>query len=35
MKLKAYTQIGSVITANIVPTTQVSNDFDVDEQGRV
>ena len=35
MKLKPCTEIGTVIVANIVPTTQVSNDFDVDEQDRV
>ena len=35
VKLKARTKIGTVITANIVPTTQVSNDFDVGEQERV
>ena len=35
MKLKPHTKIGTVITANIVPTTQVSNDFDVDEKERV
>ena len=35
MKLKAHTEIGTVIAANIVPTTQVSNDFDVGEQERV
>ena len=35
MKLKACTEIGTVITANIVPTTQVHNDFDVGEQERV
>ena len=32
MKLKPCTKIGTVITANIVRTTQVSNDFDLDEQ---
>ena len=35
MKLKPHTKIGTVIAANIVPTLQVSNDFDVDEQERV
>ena len=35
VKLKPCTKIGTVITANIVPTTEVSNDFDVDEQERV
>ena len=35
MKLKPHTKIGTVIAANIVPTTQVSNDFDLDEQERV
>ena len=35
VKLKPCTEIGTVITANIVPTTQVRNDFDVDEQERV
>ena len=35
MKLKPCTEIGTVIEANIVPTTQVSNDFDVGEQERV
>ena len=35
VKLKPHTKIGTVITANIVLTTQVSNDFDVDEQKRV
>ena len=35
MNLKAHTKIGTVITANIVPTTQVSNDFDMGEQERV
>ena len=34
-KLKACTKIGTVIAANIVPTTQVSNDFDVGVQERV
>ena len=32
MKLKPCTKIGTVIVANIVPTTQVSNDFGVGEQ---
>ena len=35
MKLKPCTEIGTVFAANIVPTTQVSNDFDVDEPERV
>ena len=35
MNLKPCTEIGTVITANIVLTTQVSNDFDLDEQKRV
>ena len=35
VKLKPCTEIGSVITANTVPITQVSNDFDVGEQERV
>ena len=35
MKLKPCTEIGTVITANIVPITQVSNDFDVDKKERV
>ena len=35
VKLKPHTKIGTVITANIVLTTQVNNDFDVDEQERV
>ena len=35
MKLKTCTKIGTVIAANIVPTTQVSIDFDVDEPERV
>ena len=35
VKLKPCTEIGTVTTANIVPTTQVSNDFDVGEQERV
>ena len=35
MKLKPCSEIGTVITANIVLTIQVSNDFDVDEQERV
>ena len=35
MKWKPCTEIGTVITANIVPTTQVSNDFDVNGQERV
>ena len=35
MKLKPCSKIGTVIAANIVPTTQVSIDFHVDEQERV
>ena len=35
VKLKACTEIDTVITANIVPTTQVSNDSDMSEQERV
>ena len=35
MKLKPHTEVATVIAANIVPTTQVSNDFDVGEQERV
>ena len=35
MKLESHTKIGTVITANIVLTTQVSNNFDVGEQERV
>ena len=35
MKLKQCTKIGTVIVANIVLTTQVSNDFDVGEPERV
>ena len=35
VELKPHTEIGTVITANKVLTTQVSNDFDVDEQERV
>ena len=35
MKLKARTDIGTVIAANIVPTTQVSNNFDLGDQERV
>ena len=31
VKLKPHTEIGTVIAANIVPTTQVSNEFDMDE----
>ena len=30
--LKPHTEIGTVIAPNIILTTQVSNDFDVDEQ---
>ena len=35
IKLKPCTEIGTVITTKIVLITQVSNDFDVDEQERV
>ena len=35
MKLKTSTKIGTVIAANIVLTTQVSNDFNVNGQERV
>ena len=35
VKLRPCTKIGTVIAANIVPTTQVGNDFDVDEKERV
>ena len=35
MKLKPGTEIGTVIAANIIPTMQVSNDFDVDVPERV
>ena len=35
VKLKPHAKIGTVIIANIVPATQVSNDFDVVEQERV
>ena len=35
MNLEPCTDIGTVIAANIVPTTQVINDFDLDEQERV
>ena len=35
MKLKPGTKIGTVIAANIVPTMQVSNDFDVTGEERV
>ena len=35
MKLKPGTKIGTVIAANIVPTMQVSNKFDVNGQERV
>ena len=31
MKLKPHTEVGTGIAANIVQTTQVSNDFDVGE----
>ena len=33
--LKPQTQIGTVTTANLVPSTQVSNAFDLDERERV
>ena len=35
MKLKASTEIGTVMAANIVPTMQVSNNFDATGQKRV
>ena len=35
VKMKPGTEIGTVSTANIVPTTQVSNDFNAGEQERV
>ena len=35
MNLKPGTEIGMVIAANIIPTMQVSNDFDVDGPERV
>ena len=35
VKLKPGTKFGTVIAANIVPTTQVSNDFNVNGQERV
>ena len=35
MKLKSGTEIGTIIAANIIPTMQVSNDFDVTGQERV
>ena len=35
VNLKPCTKVGTVITANLVPTTQVSNGFDLDEQERV
>ena len=35
MNLKPHTEIGTVITANIVLTIQVSHEFDLDEQERV
>ena len=35
VKLKPHTKIGTIIAANIVLTTQVSNDFDVEEQETV
>ena len=35
VKLKAGTEIGTVIAANIIPPTQVSNNLDVDGQERV
>ena len=34
MKLKPCTEVGTVITANIIPTMQVSNDFDMFGQER-
>ena len=33
--LKPYTEIGTVTAANLVPSTQVSNGFDLDERERV
>ena len=35
MKLKPGTEIGTVITANIIPTMQLRNNFNVDGQERV
>ena len=35
VKMKPATEIGTVTAANIVPTTQVSNDFKVGEKERV
>ena len=35
MTLKSHTEIGTVTAANLVPSTQVSNDFDLDERERV
>ena len=35
VKLKACTEIHTISTANIVPTTHISNDFDVGEKERV
>ena len=35
MKLKPGTEIGTVIAADIIPTTQVSNEFNVKGQERV
>ena len=35
MTLKPHTEIGTVTTANLVPSTQVSNGFDFDERDRV
>ena len=35
VNLKPHTKIGTVITANLVPTTQISNGFDLDEKERV
>ena len=35
MNLKPCTKIGTIITANIVPTIQVSNGFDLEEKERV
>ena len=35
VNLKPFTKIGTIITANIVPTTQVGNGFDLNEKERV
>ena len=35
VNLKPCTEIGTITTANIVQTTQVSNGFDLDEKERV